>query len=547
MTAPSVSRLGRAGHWAIGLVVGVAVVALAGCTSIAAAPEWSPRAGAAAELVVTDTSAPASAPEQPSATVDATGIDVRLLYSANTAAPLAARWGEIPGNPTFTELSRARVTTAITEQSALSGIPYTPAADAPDIAPENRGCVPGSTTRPVAELLADTTLSAPGTGPRLTISCEILAAAGTLLVEALRITTASGDQVTSDQSTVYYAETSGAFVITSDTFLTDDGLRALLPRLVQSLKADDGAFDPAMQQSIDDFTLEQLRTWFSHLAFAPDGSLTVNVPAGFTTPELDALAAWRAGAAADGSHPPLTLTVPAADATALLSDQGRQVQAVLASGAPLALPPAPTRAQEQTDCALFACVALTFDDGPGDYTAQVLDDLDARRAAATFFLQGYRVAQNPDVVVRMLAEGHEIGNHSWNHPDLTKLTDEQIRDQLDRTGQAIQDAAGVRPTTFRPPYGAVDPRVLAQTELPAILWTVDTNDWRLPDDATLLDRAVAQPGVGAIVLLHDVHENTARMTPAIIDGLLGRGFTLVTVQQLLGGTLPAPHTTTSRG
>ncbi len=520
------------------MVVGL----LAGCSTVSPAPSWSPRAGASAELTVTE-STTATSP----AAVDASGIDVRLLYSANTAAPLAARWGEIPGNQSFTELLRGRVTTAIAEHSALSGIAYTPAADAPDIAPGDRGCVPGSTTRPVADLLTDPALSAPGDGPRLTVTCEILAATGTLLVEALRITTASGGQVTSDQSTVYYAETSGAFVVTSDAFLTDEGLRALLPRLVRSLKAAAGAFDPAMHQSVDDFPLEQLRAWFSHLAFAPDGSLVVTVPAGFGTPELEALAAWRAGATTEGSHPPFTLTVPAAEATALLGEQGAQVQAVLASGAPLALPPAPTRAQEQVDCALFACVALTFDDGPGDYTAQVLDDLDARRAAATFFLQGYRVAQNPAVVVRMRAEGHEIGNHSWNHPDLTKLTDEEIRDQLDRTSQAIQDAAGLRPTTFRPPYGAVDPRVLAQTGLPAILWTVDTNDWRIPDDATLLDRAVQQPGPGAIVLMHDVHENTARMTPAIVDGLLGRGFTLVTVQQLLGGTLPAPHTTTSRG
>ncbi|WP_291057693.1 polysaccharide deacetylase family protein [Herbiconiux sp.] len=527
------------------LVVG----ALAGCASIGEAPAWSPHAGAPAELAITGTSDPASGSglPTPAPSVDASGIDVRMLYSANTAAPLAARWGEIPGNPAFTDLLRGRVTAAIAEQSGLAGAPYTPAADAPDIAPENRGCVPGSTTRPVAELLADPALSAPGEGLRLTITCEILAAAGTLLVESLRITTATGDQITSDQSTVYYADTAGAFVITSDTFVTDDGLRALLPRLVQSLKAGAGALDPAMHQSVDDFPLDQLRTWFSHLAFAPDGALVVTVPAGFGTPELDALASWRAGAGADGAHPPFTITVPAADATALLSEQGTQVQAVLASGAPLALPAAPTRAQEQVDCALFACIALTFDDGPGDYTAQVLDDLDARRAAATFFLQGYRVAQNPGVVVRMHAEGHEIGNHSWNHPDLTKLTDEEIRDQLERTTKAIQDAAGVRPSTFRPPYGAVDPRVLAQTELPAILWTIDTNDWRIPDDATLLDRAVQQPGPGAIVLLHDVHENTARMTPMIVDGLLGRGFTLVTVQQLLGGTLPAPHTTTSHG
>jgi peptidoglycan/xylan/chitin deacetylase (PgdA/CDA1 family) len=223
------------------------------------------------------------------------------------------------------------------------------------------------------------------------------------------------------------------------------------------------------------------------------------------------------------------------------------VQSVLASGAPLALPTPPWRGAETVDCAFFACVAVTFDDGPGAYTDEVLDALDARRAAATFFLQGVRVGPNADVVQRMRAEGHEIGNHTWNHPDLTKLTDPEIADQLGRTDEAIRAVTGQRPTTFRPPYGAVDPRVLMQTELPAVLWTIDTNDWRLPDDETLLDRAVKQPRPGAIILLHDVHENTARMVPAILDGLLGRGYTLVTVQQVLDGVLPPPHTTVSRG
>ncbi|MDO9398105.1 MAG: polysaccharide deacetylase family protein, partial [Herbiconiux sp.] len=275
-------------------------------------------------------------------------------------------------------------------------------------------------------------------------------------------------------------------------------------------------------------------------SFASDGSLVVRLPVGFTTPELTRLGV----PASDGTT---VVTVPADQTAALLTEQGEQIRAVLASGAPLVLPPAPWRGDETVDCDVFACVAVTFDDGPGGYTGQVLDELAARHAAATFFVQGYRVVQNPQAVRRMRDEGHEIGNHTWNHPDLTKLTDDEIKDQLGRASQAIQDAAGVRASTFRPPYGAVDPRVLAQTALPAILWTVDTNDWQIPDDATLLDRAVGGAEPGTIILLHDVHENTARMTPAVLDGLLGRGFTPVTVEQLLGGRLPAPHTTTSHG
>ncbi|WP_382306496.1 polysaccharide deacetylase family protein [Herbiconiux sp. UC225_62] len=394
----------------------------------------------------------------------------------------------------------------------------------------------------MADLLADPAFTAPGDGPSLTVTCEIVAAAGTVLVEALRVVTADAGQPTSDSTTVYYADTSGAFVTTSDTLISDDGLRTLLRLVVQSLKVRAGALQPDMVQSVDEFPLDQLRALFAHFSFAPDGSLVVHLPTDFSTPELDRLAA-----AGTDRPDPFFVTVPTSVATGLLTEPGTQVQSVLASGAPLTLPAAPWRGTENVDCALFACVAVTFDDGPGYHTTDVLDALDARRAAATFFLQGVNVGRHTDEVARMQAEGHEIGNHTWNHPDLTKLTDPEIADQLARTSQAIQDASGRRPSTFRPPYGAVDPRVLAQTDLPAILWTIDTNDWQLPDDETLLDRAVEQPKPGAIILLHDVHENTARMTPAILDGLLGRGYTLVTVQQLLGGRVPAAHTTTSHG
>jgi len=561
----------RIDHAAKALVTGAVVALLAGCASIPPAPAWSPRAADAAALqlgtgeTATDpaaapgngTDSPTPAPDgTPSSTPTAApaaivppppavpGLDVRLLVTADPASPVGARWAEIPGNPSFTQLLRDRVTAAIAEHATTTGTPYRPAANAPAIPPEQRGCIPGSSTRPAADLVADPAFTppSPNGAPTLTVSCEIVAAAGSVVVEALRVTTASGGQVTADQTTVYYAETSGAFVTTSDTLISDDGLRALLPQIVQSLKVRAGALQPAMTESIDDFPIEQLRGLFAHFAFAADGALVLHLPDDFSTPELDRLAG-----AATARPNPFFVTVPAAAATGYLSEQGRQVQAVLASGAPVMLPAAPWRGQENVDCTLFACVAVTFDDGPGEFTDQVLDDLDARRAAATFFVQGYRVVQNTGTMARMSAEGHEIGNHTWNHPDLTKLTDEQIKDQLDRTNSAVKAATGSRPTTFRPPYGAVDQRVLAQTSLPAILWTIDTNDWQLPDDATLLSRAVDGANPGSIVLLHDVHENTARMTPAILDGLLGRGFTLVTVQQLLGGSLPAPHTTTSRG
>ncbi|MFB2583500.1 polysaccharide deacetylase family protein [Herbiconiux liukaitaii] len=539
----------RPRRWAVVLALGV-VVLLAGCASIPPAPEWAPPAPAAPIVSISDGSTPESGDPDTNPTADPTsagtpatspsapGLDARLLFRDDPASAVGARWGEIPGNAVFTDTLRGRVTTALRDLEAVTGIPYTPAADAPDLAPQDRGCTPGSSIRPAAELIADAAYTPQGAAASLTVTCEVIAAAGTVLVEALRITTAAGGQVTGDTTTVYYADTMGAFLTTSDTFLTEEGLRTLLVEIVQSLKAEAGALVPDMVQSPDDYPVEQLRSWFSRFSFQPGGSLALTIPSDFSVPELEALGSLQV-------PDPLVVTVPPEVASPLLSDTGRLVQSALGSGTAFTVPPAPTRGQENVDCRLFACVAVTFDDGPGTYTDQVLDDLDARRAAATFYVQGYRSANNPSVLRRMLATGHQIGNHTWDHPDLTKLTDEQIKAQLDRTSQAVQDATGSRPSTFRPPYGAVDERVLLQTELPAILWTVDTNDWRLPDDDVLLERAVQQPSPGGIVLLHDIHENTARMTPAVLDGLLGRGFTLVTVQQLLG--TPAPRTTTTRG
>lgn len=531
---------------ALASILAVAAL-LAGCATIPPAPaDWAPRDAAVPAVSVSGASTDIGEaageagpePDPGESTPTPAGLDVRLLFNADPAAAVGARWGEIPGNATFTGVVRGRVIDAIRSLEASTGVAHSPAADAPDLSPENRGCVAGSSTRPAAELVADPAFTPQGASASVTVTCEVIAAVGTVLVEALRITTASAGQVTADETTVYYADTMGSFVTTSDALIGDDGLRTLLTETVQSLKVSAGALRPEMVQSVDDYPVEQLRSWFSLFSFAVDGALVMHLPSDFSVPELDELGRLT-------RPDPLFVTLPPERAAALLSENGRLIQTALASGAAFTLPPAPMRGQEAVDCGLFACVAVTFDDGPGAHTEQILDDLDTRRAAATFYVQGYRSANNPSALARMHSTGHQIGNHTWDHPDLTKLTDEQIKAQLDRTSQAVQDATGSRPSTFRPPYGAVDERVLLQTELPAILWTVDTNDWQLPDDPVLLDRAVQQPEPGSIVLLHDIHENTARLTPAVLDGLLGRGFTLVTVQQLLG--TPAPHTTTTRG
>ncbi|WP_210480988.1 polysaccharide deacetylase family protein [Naasia sp. SYSU D00948] len=505
---------------------------LAGCGGIQTTEGWLPRPAAVAEVALSDTD---TAPVPPG---EAPGLETRLIYRADPAAGVGARWAEIPGNPAFNTELRALVKAAIDAQAAATGVPFVPAADGPADDSRSSQCAPGATTRPVAELLADPAVTPQTGGPTVTVVCEIVVASGPVLAEALRIVTASGGQVQSDSTTVHYTDTAGGFTARSDGFISDDGARTLLARVVQSLKVAAGAFEPRMQEDPADFPLEQLRAWFSNYTFGPDGSLVVRLPADFTTPELDRLAEVP-------KPSPLIVTVAADQATPLLSPEGAQVQAALASGEPLTLPSAPPPGRRDVDCSLFACVALTFDDGPSPLTAGLIDLFNSRDSATTFFVQGSYVGAFRDVVRRMHDEGHQIGNHTWNHPDLTRLSAGAVREQIARTNAVIEDITGSAPTIFRPPYGSYNDTVLGATGMPAIMWSRDTLDWQKPGDGALVQRAMSNAQPGDIILMHDIHETTTRVVPQIVDGLLNRGFMLVTVEQILGGT-PAPGTVTKR-
>ncbi|GAA0376324.1 hypothetical protein GCM10009530_28530 [Microbispora corallina] len=202
---------------------------------------------------------------------------------------------------------------------------------------------------------------------------------------------------------------------------------------------------------------------------------------------------------------------------------------------PLAPPP------RKLDCGRLKCVALTFDDGPGEATDKVLDLLAAHHARATFFVLGQMVTdKSRDFVRRMVAEGHEVGNHSWDHAALAGLSADAVRRELDRTQDVVRRVAGVRMTLMRPPYGSTNhevENVARQEGLAQILWAVDTLDWRDRDPAIVAKRCCsAKPG--DIVLMHDIHPTTIAALPRLLDELDRKGFTYVTVSELLGS--PAP-------
>ena len=188
-------------------------------------------------------------------------------------------------------------------------------------------------------------------------------------------------------------------------------------------------------------------------------------------------------------------------------------------------------AEDEINCLEVACVALTFDDGPSIYTEGLLDILKEHGVQATFFLLGQSARVQSETVARMSAEGHEIGNHTWNHPNLTQLTDELTRQQIQQTDDIVSQIIGGPTQLLRPPYGAYNDRVLAVVGLPIIVWSVDPLDWKDRDAKIVAARIIESPA-GAIILAHDIHKTTVAAVPAIIAALRERGIHFVTVTKL---------------
>jgi peptidoglycan/xylan/chitin deacetylase (PgdA/CDA1 family) len=184
------------------------------------------------------------------------------------------------------------------------------------------------------------------------------------------------------------------------------------------------------------------------------------------------------------------------------------------------------------------CIAITFDDGPHKtLTPKLLDLLDCYGIKATFFVQGGKVKQHPEIVKRASEEGHEVANHGWNHPQLPKCDCWELHHQLADTSALIRKATGKKVTLMRPPYGEVNSLIYntieSQYGLKVIHWSVTPNDWTRPGIFALMHRITTNTSPGAIILLHDTHKGTIDAIPAMLDSLLPRGFKFVTISELL--------------
>ena len=188
-------------------------------------------------------------------------------------------------------------------------------------------------------------------------------------------------------------------------------------------------------------------------------------------------------------------------------------------------------------------LALTFDDGPSAHTGRLLDIFDAHGGKATFFVVGNIIYDRPNVVKRIVDEGHEIGGHSWDHRKLVLLEDQEVVDEIMNTRAKIYEASGVDSLIMRPPYGAKDSRVssiAADCGVSLIHWSVDTLDWELKDADLVYESVMSQAYDGAIILCHDLHKTTVDAMERVIPDLIAQGYQLVTVTDLLtcdGGEL----------
>jgi len=181
-------------------------------------------------------------------------------------------------------------------------------------------------------------------------------------------------------------------------------------------------------------------------------------------------------------------------------------------------------------------IALTFDDGPSAHTDRLLDLFATHGGKGTFFVVGNMVDNNPAALARMVAEGHQVGGHSWNHRRLPDLTDAEITEQLAWTRDKILEASGADSIIARPPYGASSKRVRAVAEqqgISLINWSVDTLDWQTRNADAVYRSIMAQVQDGAIILCHDLHKSTVDAMERVIPDLIGYGYQLVTVSELL--------------
>lgn len=518
-------RRGVFGRITPALVVVVAALSVEGCAMSEERgwqpPRWSDAQGVPIQLAEYDgaESAPAAVFGEGTATEGLEFFEGRIR---NDAAKLQLRYVEIPGSNPFNEQVNVLLRAAIDG----TGADFSPQVYGQDAELSERGCVAGSLEWPAEQVLSD-----PETGPNggtgTALTCDVVSAFGDFVGVGFRTVT-SGDAGVSDMRTVLYADVASEESAAPGGLWVEGAAEALWISTVDQLRRQTGSLSAAEIAAPGDSQLALATAALGSANFDSEGGVTFTMPAGVTAPELEDFGIEQ-------TTEPLNIELDAAT----LEEFGSEQLAVMQEqqDEPFVGMPAWTAAQD-VDCSIVACIALTYDDGPGPYTGKLLDTLYEHRSAATFYMLGDLVAGDPDTVRRMADEGHEVGSHTMSHLELTLIPLDQATAQVVDAKDLIEETAGVSAPTFRPPYGSVNDAIIKAVDMPAILWTIDTNDWRKPGLDALISSVVPPAQPDDIVLWHDIHPDSVDVADTVIRGLKNRGFTLVTVTQLFGGDVP---------
>ncbi|MBR6294388.1 MAG: polysaccharide deacetylase family protein [Lachnospiraceae bacterium] len=178
-------------------------------------------------------------------------------------------------------------------------------------------------------------------------------------------------------------------------------------------------------------------------------------------------------------------------------------------------------------------VALTLDDGPGSHAMELMDYFASRNVKVTFFMIGSDVGNYPKSVQRMVDEGHEIGNHTMNHKQLTAVKKDRALKEIEEGARAIEDVAGVPPTVWRPPYGDSTQEQRIAAGMPTVLWNIDTLDWKYKDADRVANEILNGASNGNIILVHEIYKTTLEGIKKAVDKLVAKGVRFVTSTTLL--------------
>jgi len=190
------------------------------------------------------------------------------------------------------------------------------------------------------------------------------------------------------------------------------------------------------------------------------------------------------------------------------------------------------------DCGATPCVALTFDDGPGPYTPQILEILEEFEARATFYVVGQQISSWPRMLSLIADAGQDIGNHTVSHPKLSELAAAEQAAQITGLDELLMERVGIMPTTIRPPFGDTPDAPLPDLlNRPVVMWSVDSLDWRKRTADAIVDEVLADIGAGDIILMHELYQRSVDALPVILTELQNRGLTVVSVADLLGPRL----------